>query len=103
MKLFHVTARRNAEAILAEGLRTDADHGWDAGYIWGFDSLDLATEEAKLSWGLSRGDNVIFEIDAAGLPVVHDPHQGWGDWRDAHAFAVPQSIEPERIRLLEAA
>lgn len=102
MKLFHVTARRNAEAILEEGLRVDV-MGWNTGFVWGFDDLTMATEATKLSWGLSRGDNVIFEIDTIGLTVVPDPHPGWGDERDNHSFAVPHSIEPTRIRLLEAA
>lgn len=102
MILFHVTSRRNAEAILAEGLRTDV-MGWNTQYVWGFDDLTIAERLAREgAWGGKRGDNAIFEVDATGLEVVPDPHPGWGDERSDHAFAVPHSIEPERVRLIAA-
>lgn len=98
--LYHVTGRPNVAAILTEGLRTDA-MGWDAGYVWGFDSVELALELARTTraWGGHR-DLVVLELDATGLEVVPDPHPGWGDDRDRHAWAIPASVPPERLELV---
>lgn len=102
MKLFHVTNWRNVEPILSEGLRVDA-MGWNTGYVWGFDDLAVAERMSVIGvWGAERGPHAILEVDVTGLRIVPDPHAGWGDERDDHSFAVPHSIEPERINLLTA-
>lgn len=95
---FHVTGARHLEAIRTQGLRTDAE-GWDAGYVWFFDDFDIATAAGQPHhlWGGTR-EHVIIEFDLTGLDVVPDPHPGWGDERDAHAFAVAHSVEAERIQ-----
>lgn len=100
MTHFHVTAASRVPSILARGLVTDAD-GWDAGYSWFFDdrAIALAAIAPGQTWGGTR-DLVVLEVDLTGLPVVPDPHPGWGDHRDAHAFAVTCPVEPERVRCL---
>jgi hypothetical protein len=96
---WHVTNRRVANAILAEGLRTDAD-GWNSGYVWLFDDLSVALRSAADNWGGDRGDNVVFAVDTTGYALAPDHHPGFGDDRDRHAFTVPHSIPADRVRLL---
>jgi hypothetical protein len=95
MTHYHITARTHVEAILAEGLRTDAE-GWDTGYIWFFDCLEVARQAAVGTWGGHR-DLVILAVDTTGLAVIPDPHPGWGDDRDHHAFAVASHVSPDRV------
>jgi hypothetical protein len=98
--MWHVTSTRNEDAILAQGLRIDVG-GWNTKYVWFFDDLEIALESARTgSWGGSRGDNIVLEVDVGELDVIPDPHPGWGSlhpgWDD-HAFAVAGNVDPERI------
>lgn len=100
MKLYHVTDHRNLESILEHGLRTDW-MGWDTGFIWGFDDETVARHSAASGCWSIQGRTSVLTLDVSGLPVIPDPHPGWGDDRDRHAFAVPHSIEPSRIQVLD--
>lgn len=97
---YHVTARRNADAIRSEGLRTDVG-GWDTVYVWLFDDRTVAEGQAERgAWGGVRGDNVIIEVDATGLDLIPDPHPGWGRPEiDDHAFAHAGPIPANRIEV----
>lgn len=98
--LWHVTGRPNLASILEQGLRTDAD-GFEAGYVWGFDDQAVAQESADTgTWGASR-DNVVIRVDVAGLDVIPDPHPGWGDHRDDHAWAVCGHVPADRVQLAD--
>lgn len=93
---YHVTNRRKLPAILAEGLRRDAD-GWDAGFVWVVTDLGAAIETARGRWGGGPGENVILGVDVRGLDLQPDPHPGFADWRKRVSFAYAGSIAPERV------
>lgn len=97
---WHVTNKINRDGIKAEGLRKDV-MGWDTGYVWFFTERAQAERSAATgSWGLSRGNNDIWEIDLDGYEVLPDPHPGWGEDRSNRCVA--HSIPSDRIRLLVA-
>lgn len=96
---FHVTGRPNVDAILTEGLRTDAA-GFDARYVWLFDDEQVAREAADgTCWG-GHTDLVVLRVDTTGIDVIPDPHPGWGDDRDTHAAAVASNIPADRVEVI---
>lgn len=100
--MYHVTPRSCADSILTQGLRTDGA-GWDARYVWFFDDLDLALTSARVTgtWGGVRGPHAVIAVDVTGLPVIPDPHPGWGDDRDDHAYALAGHVPADRLSRVE--
>lgn len=95
---YHVTATVNVEPILTFGLRTDAT-GDDYTYVWLFDNPHIARDTARNTrWGGYR-DLTVLAVDTTGLDIVDDPHPGWGDFRDDHAFAYAGNIDADRIEV----
>lgn len=96
---YHVSPRRNRASILEHGLRLS---DVDGRHIWLFSDLAMAQESAKRSWGGSRGDNDIWQVDVSGAEVLPDPHLGWGDERDEVAHVITEVVPPHRLHLVTA-
>lgn len=90
--LWHVTSRDRLSSIFRDGLTTAA-RGWETGYVWGFGSQDAA--EACIERGDLDGD-VVLRIDTDMLPVIANPHPGWGQGNEG-TWAIEGGVSPNRL------